>query len=51
MELYRSGRWQHYCSRERFAALMRDVIKAVSIWKRLAGEAPAADNKNVHPAT
>jgi cytochrome c len=35
-ELYRSGRWQRYYTRERFTVLMRDVIGAVKTWKRLA---------------
>ena len=26
IELYRSGRWQHYYTKERFAVHMRDVI-------------------------
>ena len=26
IELYRSGRWQHYYTRSSFAVLMRDVI-------------------------
>jgi uncharacterized repeat protein (TIGR03809 family) len=50
VELYRSGRWQSYYTKERFTVLMRDVIGAVKTWKRLAAQAPplAADN-NLHP--
>jgi len=35
-ELYRSGRWKRYYSEESFAARMRDVIKAVKLWRDLA---------------
>ena len=35
-ELYRSGRWQHYYTRERFAMRMLDVIKAAKVWGELA---------------
>jgi uncharacterized repeat protein (TIGR03809 family) len=41
-ELYRSGRWQHYYTREHFTLLMRDVIRAVKIWRELAERACAA---------
>ena len=52
IELYRSGRWQHYYSKENFAVRMRDVIRAVTIWKTLAGQAPApaADKNDLRPA-
>ncbi len=44
-ELYRSGRWTHYyASRELFARHMLEVIKAVKIWAKLAGETPRADD-------
>ena len=49
-ELYRSGRWQRYYTKERFAALMRDVVKAVEVWRGLAGAAPAAGNNDLRPA-
>lgn len=51
-ELYRSGRWQHYYTKERFAALMLDVIRAVKTWKKLAAWAPpsAADKNDLRPA-
>ena len=38
-ELYRSGRWQHYYTRERFAMRMLDVIKAAKTWRELAERA------------
>jgi uncharacterized repeat protein (TIGR03809 family) len=40
-ELYRSGRWKHYYTRERFATRMLDVIKAVKVWGELAERASA----------
>jgi hypothetical protein len=44
-ELYRSGRWTlYYASRQHFARHMLDVIKAVKIWAKLAGDAPPADD-------
>jgi hypothetical protein len=42
-ELYESGRWTlYYDSRAQFARHMLDVIKAVKIWAKLAGEEPPA---------
>ena len=38
-ELYRSGRWQRYYSKELFAVRMLDVIKAERVWRDLAGRA------------
>jgi hypothetical protein len=35
-ELYRSGRWKHYYTRESFEARMRDVVKATKAWRELA---------------
>jgi uncharacterized repeat protein (TIGR03809 family) len=51
-ELYRSGRWQRYYTRERFTVLMRDVIGAVKTWKQLAvqASAPAAGKNDLRPA-
>lgn len=38
IELYRSGRWQHYYrSREEFAARMLDVIKVAKAFQEMAG--------------
>ena len=36
-ELYRSGRWQHYYTQDRFAMRMLDVIEAAKRWRALAG--------------
>ena len=44
-ELYRSGRWQRYYTRERFTLLMHDVIGAVKTWRKLAAQAPPAAGK------
>jgi len=35
-ELYRSGRWRHYYTQERFALRMLDVIRAAKAWRELA---------------
>jgi uncharacterized repeat protein (TIGR03809 family) len=40
-ELYRSGRWRHYYTQERFAVRMLDVINAAKKWRELAGLPPA----------
>ena len=52
IELYRSGRWQRYYTKERFALVMLDAIRAVKLWQRLAGPAPApaAENNDLRPA-
>lgn len=54
LELYRSGRWQHYYTREGFAKRMLDVIKAARAWGELAGEARgqqvAAQDSGLRPA-
>jgi uncharacterized repeat protein (TIGR03809 family) len=51
-ELYRSGRWKHYYTQESFMARMVEVVRAVTIWKRLAAQAPAsvADDNDLRPA-
>jgi len=36
-ELYRSGRWARYYSKEHFALRMLDVIEAAKTWRDLAG--------------
>lgn len=36
-ELYRSGRWKHYYTQERFAIRMLEVIEAAKVWRALAG--------------
>jgi uncharacterized repeat protein (TIGR03809 family) len=50
--LYRSGRWQRYYAKERFDVLVLDAIRAVKLWRRLAGQAPpsAADKNDLRPA-
>jgi hypothetical protein len=48
--LYRSGRWQRYYTPETFAERIVDVVKAVTIWRKLAGQAPAADENELRPA-
>jgi uncharacterized repeat protein (TIGR03809 family) len=35
-ELYRSGRWTHYYTKEGFTLRMRDVIAASKAWSDLA---------------
>jgi hypothetical protein len=35
-ELYRSGRWKHYYTKESFAVRMLDVIRAAKLWRDLA---------------
>ena len=53
IELYQSGRWQHYYTKESLAVRMRDVIGAVRLWKKLAHQAPpapAADKNDLRPA-
>lgn len=40
-ELYRSGRWRHYYTQERFAVRMLDVIRAAKTWSDLAARTGA----------
>jgi uncharacterized repeat protein (TIGR03809 family) len=40
-ELYRSGRWTHYFTEERFAQRMLEVIDAAKRWRMLAGRQSA----------
>jgi hypothetical protein len=40
-ELYRSGRYKHYYSKESFAVRMLDVIRAAKLWRELADRALA----------
>lgn len=52
-ELYRSGRWRHYYTQERFAMRMLDVINAARTWRALAGlahEAPLDRSSAERPA-
>jgi hypothetical protein len=56
MDMYRSGRWQHYYrSREEFAARMLDVIKVAKAFQGLAGHpvteaAPVTLEETLRPA-
>jgi hypothetical protein len=54
IELYQSGRWKHYYTRERFALRMLDVIKAAKVWGELAdrpmAERLAARDDDLRPA-
>lgn len=52
-ELYRSGRWRHYYTQERFAMRMLDVINAARKWRDLAGLPPAepAERSSQHDDT
>ncbi len=53
VELYQSGRWQHYYTKRVLAVRMRDVIGAVRLWKKLATQAPpasAVDKNDLRPA-
>jgi uncharacterized repeat protein (TIGR03809 family) len=53
-ELYRSGRWARYYSKELFALRMLDVIEAAKTWRDLAGrswsEQPVARDDDLRPA-
>jgi hypothetical protein len=49
-ELYHSGRYKHYYTRESFAVRMLDVIKAAKLWgeladRILAGQGAASDHQ------
>ncbi len=48
--LYQSGRWRRYYTPESFAVRIVDVMKAVAVWRELAGEAPADDENDLLPA-
>jgi hypothetical protein len=53
IDLYQSGRWQHYYTKQGLAVRMRDVIGAVRLWKKLAHRLPpasAADKSDLRPA-
>jgi len=41
IELYRSGRWTHYYTKESFTLRMADVILAKKAWSKLADRAEA----------
>jgi len=39
VELYRSGRWKRYYTRDQFAARLRDAMDAADTWAKLAPRA------------
>lgn len=47
-ELYRSGSWQRYYTRELLTLRMRDAITTVKVWRALAARLSADDE--VRPA-
>lgn len=47
-ELYRSGRWKHYYTEDRFALRMLEVIEAAKRWCELAGR-QRPDRQEVAP--
>lgn len=56
-ELYRSGRWKHYFTEDRFAVRMLEVIEGAKRWRDLAGrprserpEGASFQDDNMRPA-
>jgi uncharacterized repeat protein (TIGR03809 family) len=49
-QLYQSGRWRRYYTPEAYAERVVDVMKAVSVWRKLAGQASATDTSDLRPA-
>ncbi|MGH6665265.1 MAG: TIGR03809 family protein [Pseudolabrys sp.] len=47
--LYQSGRWRRYYTPQVFAAHLADAMKAVTIWRALAAQAPAG-RSDLRPA-
>lgn len=43
--LYESGRWRRYYTPRDFAAHLTDAMKAVAIWRGLAGLPPSDGNE------
>ena len=43
VDLYNSGRWAHYYTKQTFALRMRDVVAGAKAWRELAGGAEARD--------
>jgi uncharacterized repeat protein (TIGR03809 family) len=52
VELYSSGRWQRYYTRERFILLMHDAIHVVKTARRLTAPPPppGSDKTDLRPA-
>jgi uncharacterized repeat protein (TIGR03809 family) len=48
-DMYSSGRWRHYYTEERFLMRLRDVVRAVRLWRELCGE-PPAEPDSLRPA-
>lgn len=48
--LYQSGRWRRYYTPETFAQRIVDVMKAVTVWRKLASQTPAAGSDDLRPA-
>ncbi len=48
--LYQSDRWRRYYTPQNFAAHIADAMKAVAIWRSLAGLPPASDGNDLRPA-
>ncbi len=49
-ELYRSGRWQHYYSKDEIGARLRDLMEVLKVWRKLPGEPPRDDKSDLRPA-
>jgi uncharacterized repeat protein (TIGR03809 family) len=49
-ELYQSGRWQRYYTPQDFAQRIVDVMKAVTVWRKLAERAPESGKNDLRPA-
>ncbi len=43
VDLYNSGRWERYYTKQTFAARMRDVVASAKAWRELADGAEARD--------
>ena len=48
--LYQSGRWRRYYTPEGFAQRIIDVMQAVTVWRKLAGQGPAVEDDGLRPA-
>lgn len=48
--LYQSGRWQRYYTPRDLAVHIDDAMKAVAVWRSLAGLPPASDVNGPRPA-
>ncbi|HEX3858372.1 MAG TPA: TIGR03809 family protein [Pseudolabrys sp.] len=45
IELYNSGRWARYYTKEAFAVRMRDVLAVTKVWRQLAGVQDTASSE------